>query len=306
MSAISTNALSKSFGNLEAVRDVTLDVAEGEVFGLIGPNGAGKTTLIRLLCGLYTPTAGGGSVLGLDIARERSRIRAQVGYMSQSNGLYGDLSVDENIRLYADLYGVRDPAWIDQVRHWLSLQDVGRHVVATLPTGVRQRAALAAVMAHHPRLMVLDEPTSGVDPVARESMWDLLGEIARGGVTVLVTTHVMAEARRCDRLALITGGRLVATDEPETLIRRSGVAIVVVDASPWGEAFARIQALWPGATLFGTRTHIPVERGEVVEPRVREVLADLDVRSIAWREPSMEDAFIALVAAAGAVTVTDH
>jgi ABC-2 type transport system ATP-binding protein len=298
VSAVSTRSLSKSFGGLEAVRDVTLEVDEGEVFGLIGPNGAGKTTLIRLLCGLYTPSAGRGSVLGLDIAHERARIRERVGYMSQSNGLYADLSVDENIRLYADLYGVRDPTWIDEVRRWLQLQDVGREVVATLPTGVRQRAALAAALAHRPRLMVLDEPTSGVDLVAREAMWDLLGEIARGGVTVLVTTHVMAEARRCDRLALIAEGRLVATGAPQELIGRSGVVIVVVEASPWGEAFARVQSLWPAATLFGTRTHIPVTRGEVVEPRVREVLTGLDVRSITWREPSMEDAFIALVAAA--------
>ncbi|MGC8509855.1 MAG: ATP-binding cassette domain-containing protein [Acidimicrobiales bacterium] len=298
MSAVSTSSLSKSFGELEAVHDVTLEVGAGEVFGLIGPNGAGKTTLIRLLCGLYTPSAGHGSVLGLDIARERARIRERVGYMSQSNGLYGDLSVDENIRLYADLYGVHDPAWIAQVRHWLALQDVGRQVVADLPTGVRQRAALAAVLAHRPQLMVLDEPTSGVDLVAREAMWDLLGEIARGGVTVLVTTHVMAEARRCDRLALIAEGRLVASGAPEELIRRSDVVIAVVDASPWSEAFARVQSLWPAATLFGRRTHIPVPRGEVVEPRVRHVLSGLEVRSVTWREPSMEDAFIALVAAA--------
>jgi ABC-2 type transport system ATP-binding protein len=298
VSAVSTTSLCKSFGNLEAVRDVTLEVGDGEVFGLIGPNGAGKTTLIRLLCGLYTPSAGQGSVLGLDIAREQARIRERVGYMSQSNGLYADLSVDENIRLYAELYGVRDPAWTAQVRRWLSLQDVGRRVVATLPTGVRQRAALAAALAHRPRLMVLDEPTSGVDLVAREAMWDLLGEIARGGVTVLVTTHVMAEARRCDRLALIAEGRLVATGAPEELIRRSDVVIAVVDASPWSEAFARVQSLWPTATLFGTRTHIPVARGEEVEPRVRRVLSGLEVRSVTWREPSMEDAFIALVAAA--------
>ncbi len=298
MNAIATSSLSKSFAGLEAVRDVTLEVGEGEVFGLIGPNGAGKTTLIRLLCGLYTPTAGHGTVLGWDIAREQAHIRERVGYMSQSNGLYADLSVDENIRLYADLYGVRDPDWIARVRHWLALQDVGRQVVADLPTGVRQRAALAAVLAHRPRLMVLDEPTSGVDLVAREAMWDLLGEIARGGVTVVVTTHVMAEARRCDRLALIAEGRLVATGAPAELIRRSGVVIAVVDASPWDEAFVRVQSLWPAATLFGTRTHIPVARGEVVEPRVREVLAHVAVRSVTWREPSMEDAFIALVSAA--------
>jgi ABC-2 type transport system ATP-binding protein len=293
--AVSTSGLGKNFGDHVAVSDVTLEVNAGEVYGLIGPNGAGKTTLIRLLCGLFTPSAGEGTVLGLDIARDRVRIRERVGYMSQGFGLYGDLSVDENLRFYADIYGVRDPAHIDAVHRRLGLENAGRQVVGELPTGVRQRCALAAVLVHRPQLVVLDEPTSGVDPVARDTMWMLVRELADEGVTALVTTHIMPEAQRCDRLALLAESRLVAQGTPDELISRSGLTIVAVDAVPWPEAFARLQARWPGAALYGTHVHIPVERRGAEEQLIRELLIGLEVRSLTWQPPTMEDTFIALV-----------
>lgn len=296
--AVTTTKLSKRFGDQLAVSDVSLEVDAGEVYGLIGPNGAGKTTFIRMLCGLFTPSSGEGTVLGFDIARERARIRERVGYMSQGFGLYGDLSVDENLRFYADVYGVRDPVYAAAVRRRLGLEEMGRLVVADLATGVRQRCALAAVLVHRPQLMVLDEPTSGVDPVARDNLWQFVRELAAEGVTALVTTHVMPEAQRCDRLALLADGRLVAAGTPDELIARSGLTIVAVDAVPWAEAFARLRARWPGAALYGTRVHVPVAGQGVEERSLREVLAGLDVRSVAWQAPTMEDAFIALVDAA--------
>ena len=295
MSAITTSGLTKSFAGRAALSDVTFDVNDAEVYGLIGPNGAGKTTLIRLLCGLYRPSAGTGTVLGLDIERERSQIRANVGYMSQGNGLYGDLTVAENLRFYAAVYGVREEARLREVTDWLGLDDVAHHLVADLPTGLRQRTAFAAAVVHRPRIVVLDEPTSGVDPLARDTMWELVRSVAAQGVTALVTTHVMAEAQRCDRLALLADSRLIAAGTPEELVAGSGLAIVRVDASPWTEAFARLRSRWPGAALYGTRVHLPIRQGDAEERQIRDVLAGLELRSLTWQPPSIEDAFIALV-----------
>ncbi len=287
--------LSKRFGDVTVVDDLTFDVAEGEVFGLIGPNGAGKTTLIRMLCGLFTPSGGRATVLGFDVAHDQRRIRERVGYMSQGFGLYGDLSVDENLRFYADVYGVRDSAYVDAVRARLGLVEVRHLVVDDLPTGVRQRSALAAVLVHQPQLIVLDEPTSGVDPVARDGMWRLVRELAREGVTALVTTHVMPEAAQCDRLALLAGGRLVAAGTPEDLIDRSQLTVAEISVSSWKEAFARLQMRWPSAALHGTRIHIPVADHSIDERDIRHTLEGLEVRSLIWQSPTMEDAFIALV-----------
>jgi ABC-type multidrug transport system ATPase subunit len=300
VTAIATNALTKSFADHVAVEDVTFDVRSGEVYGLIGPNGAGKTTLIRMLCGLYRPSSGSGSVLGLDIERDRALIRARVGYMSQGNGLYGDLTVGENLRFYGDVYGVRDGARAREVARWLGVDDVLGQVVATLSTGLRQRAALAAVLVHRPDLVVLDEPTSGVDPVARDTMWALVREIAAQGVTALVTTHVMPEAERCDRLALLADSRLIAAGTPHELVERSGLTVARIEAAPWSEAFARLRAHFPDAALYGTRVHIPVAGSGVGEREIRDVLAGLEVRSLTWRAPSIEDAFIALVGSTAA------
>lgn len=292
---VSTSKLTKTFGKQIAVADVSLEVNSGEVYGLIGPNGAGKTTLIRMLCGLFTPTAGEGTVLGFNISRDQARIRERIGYMSQGFGLYSDLSVDENLRFYADIYGVRDPDYIAKVRERLGLEDVGSHVVGDLSTGIRQRSALAAALVHRPQLVVLDEPTSGVDPVARDTIWQLVRELVSEGLTALVTTHVMPEAQRCDRLALLAEGRLVAAGTPNELVERSGLKVACIDANPWREAFALLQARWPESALYGTRIHIPVSGHGAEEQAMREVLEGLEVRSLNWQPPSMEDAFITLV-----------
>ncbi len=298
--AVRTRGLTKHFGDRVAVEEVSLEINVGEVYGLIGPNGAGKTTFIRMLCGLFTPTAGEGTVLGFDIAHERGSIRERVGYMSQGFGLYGDMSVDDNLRFYADLFGVRDRAYINGVRQRLGLDEAGRTVVADLATGLRQRCALAAVLVHRPQLVVLDEPTSGVDPVARDTMWQFVRELASEGVTALVTTHVMPEAARCDRLALLAESRLIAAGTPDELIVRSGLSVVAVDAVPWPEAFARLQRRWPAAALYGTRVHIPVGGTDAPDAQIRKVLDGLEVRSISRQAPTMEDAFIGLVDGASA------
>lgn len=293
--SVSVQGLSKSFGRIEAVDDVSLDVGSGEVFGLVGPNGAGKTTFIRMLCGLYSPSRGTGTVLGFDIERDQPRIRQRIGYMSQGAGLYDELTVDENLRFFADAYGTRDPRYITEVRRRLGLAPVAHTKAVNLPTGLRQRTALAAALVHRPQLIVLDEPTSGVDPVARDEIWQLVRELANEGVTALVTTHVMPEAERCDRLALLAGGRLIATGSPTELVDRSGVTIAKISATPWREAFTRLKAIWPAATMHGTSVHIPVTGHGAEEEDLRRALATLHVRSLTWQRPTMEDAFLRLV-----------
>ncbi len=293
MSAIATHGLTRRFGAFTAVDDVDLDVATGEIFGLLGPNGAGKTTLIRLLCGLYAPSAGSATVLGLDLAGERERIRPQIGYMSQSFSLYSELTVDENLRFYNDVYGGVAPSRVAAVCDQLELTGQARHArVADLPTGLRQRAALAAAVLHDPRLVFLDEPTSGVDPRARRSFWALISGLAHAGTTVLVTTHAMVEAELCDRAGLMISGRLIAVGTPAELTARTGLRILQVDAEPWQTAYRRLKARWPGASLHGRQTHVPFREEEDVERTARDLLAGLVTRAVRITAPTLEDAFV--------------
>ncbi len=294
MSAIATHGLTRRFGAFTAVDGVDLDVATGEIFGLLGPNGAGKTTLIRLLCGLYAPSAGAATVLGLDLASERERIRPQIGYMSQAFSLYSELTVDENLRFYIDVYGGgAGPGRVTAVCDQLELTAQTRHTrVADLPTGLRQRAALAAAVLHEPRLVFLDEPTSGVDPRARRSFWGLIGALARGGTTVLVTTHAMAEAELCGRVGLMIAGRLIAVGTPAELTAGTGLRILEVDAEPWQTAYARLKARWSGASLYGRHTHVPFRGEEDVEAVAAGLLGGLVTRGMRVGAPTLEDAFV--------------
>jgi ABC-2 type transport system ATP-binding protein len=296
MSAIETRELSRRFGAVPVVDSVSFAVERGEVFGLLGPNGAGKTTLIRLLCGLLAPSAGGASVLGLDLARDREQIRTRIGYMSQVFSLYDELSIDENLRFFAEVYGVQNPQRLNDVRALVGLEHLGRSHVCDLPTGQRQRTALGAAILHQPELVFLDEPTSGVDPRARVAFWEIIGRLSAQGVTCLVTTHAMAEAEHCDRLAFMSAGRMVAIGTPVELKQTAGLTIVQVEGQPWQEVFRRLQGRWPRASLYGTRVHIPSVGGSVSEGDVRTVLDGLTVRSIATVPASLEDAFVGFIA----------
>jgi ABC-2 type transport system ATP-binding protein len=293
MNAISTRGLTRRFGDLTAVDRVELDVTAGEIFGLLGPNGAGKTTLVRLLCGLYAPSAGSATVLELDLEREREQIRSQIGYMSQSFSLYGELTVEENLRFYSDLYGGSSAARVGALCDQLALTaDARRTRVAELPTGLRQRAALAGAVLHEPRLVFLDEPTSGVDPRARRSFWSLIADLAHAGTTVLVTTHAMAEAELCDRVALMTAGRLVALGTPSELIAQTGMRILEVDGEPWQAVYRRLKARWPGALLHGTRTRVPFSGEREIQRTARGLLGGLPTPMMTIGAPSLEDAFV--------------
>jgi ABC-2 type transport system ATP-binding protein len=233
MAAVETRGLTRLFKRRVALDHATLEVRAGEILGLVGPNGAGKTTLLRVLCAILRPTAGVALVLGHDVVTEPDEVRRRIGYMSQAFSLYTELTIAENLAFYGDVYGVVSPRRYDDVCAMVGLDaHEAQTVVGQLPTGRRQRAALAAAVLHSPALLFLDEPTSGVDPAGRRDFWSLMRTLAGAGTTIVVSTHVMAEAERCDRVALMAEGRVLACDTPEQLRRSAGSLIAGTGAPP--------------------------------------------------------------------------
>jgi len=223
--AVVTRALRKEFGELVAVESLDLTIRRGEVFGLLGPNGSGKTTTIRMLCGLLVPTSGDASVVGFDIRTQSEDLRRNIGYMSQRYGLYDELTVYENIRFYASVYGLRGDA--REARIQVLMEDLGLtprrdQMAGTLSGGWKQRLALACATAHEPQMLFLDEPTAGVDPAARRRFWQITYDLAKAGTTILVTTHYMDEAARCERVALLSRGHLIALGTPDEVTKQFG------------------------------------------------------------------------------------
>ena len=220
---ITLTELTKRFGHFTAVDHLSLSVHQGEIFGFLGPNGAGKSTTIRMLCGIITPTSGAGHVAGFDLFRGSERIKQSIGYMSQKFSLYPDLTPFENIRFYLGIYNVPQPDWPERIE-WVftmtRLSTVRDRPTRELPPGWRQRLALGCALLHRPRLLFLDEPTSGVDPITRRHFWDFIRQLTAQGVTVFVTTHYMDEARHCDRVVMINAGRIVAAGSPAEIVAR--------------------------------------------------------------------------------------
>ncbi len=227
--AVRTEKLRKTYGVLVAVESLDLQIKRGEVFGLLGPNGSGKTTTIRMLCGLVTPTSGHADVVGVDVVQSPEAVRRRIGYMSQRYGLYDDLTVEENLRFYSAVYGLvgRDrEARLKAHMDTLGLVSRARQLAGGLSGGWKQRLALACATAHQPDLLFLDEPTAGVDPAARRLFWQTIYELAARGTTVLVTTHYMDEAERCQRLAFLSRGHLIAVGTPNDVVTQFGAASV--------------------------------------------------------------------------------
>jgi ABC-2 type transport system ATP-binding protein len=221
---IRTIGLTKRFGSFTAVDNVTFDVRPGDIVGYLGPNGSGKTTTIRLLCGLLLPSAGTALVLGIDVVKQPEEVKCQIGYMSQKFALYDDLTVSENLEFYAGVYGVPptvEKQRLDEIYQMAGLQDRTNSRTSTLSGGWRQRLALGCALVHKPPLLFLDEPTSGVDPVARREFWDLIYQLAEGGTTIFVTTHYMDEAEHCSRVGFMHSGHLLAFDSPHDLKKTS-------------------------------------------------------------------------------------
>ncbi len=223
--AVETHDLTRRFGSLTAVRQLTLRIEKGEVFGLLGPNGSGKTTTIRMLCGLLEPSAGWAMVAGIDVTVAPEQIKQRIGYMSQTFGLYEDLTVAENLDFYAGVYGLKGNARserLGEVIDFIGLTGRLRQLAGQLSGGWKQRLALGCALLHRPVVLFLDEPTAGVDPAARRNFWRAIYELARQGTTVLVTTHYMDEAERCARLAMMSGGHLIALGTPAEVAAQFG------------------------------------------------------------------------------------
>ncbi|MHB0912773.1 MAG: ABC transporter ATP-binding protein [Armatimonadota bacterium] len=216
MNAVESRELTKRFDDFIAVDAITFDVPKGSIFGMLGPNGSGKSTTIRMLCGLLDPTSGTATVAGTDVRRDPDRVKAQIGYMSQKFSLYSDLTARENLRFFAGVYGVGE-AKLNEVVEQTGLSGACDTLAGDLSTGIRQRLGLACAILHDPAIIFLDEPTSGADPVSRRRFWDLIYEVTERGATVIVTTHYMDEAERCDRLILLSDGRIIASGTPAEL-----------------------------------------------------------------------------------------
>ncbi|HEV8398821.1 MAG TPA: ABC transporter ATP-binding protein [Gemmatimonadales bacterium] len=222
---VETRGLTRRFGPITAVRDLTLQIAGGEVFGLLGPNGSGKTTTIRMLCGLIAPSAGTATVAGIDVIASPDRVKERIGYMSQKFGLYDDLTVAENMDFYGGIYGLKDAGRtgrIAEVVAFLGLERRLGQLAGTLSGGWKQRLALACALMHQPALLFLDEPTAGVDPAARRSFWRTIHTLAKAGTTVIVTTHYMDEAAQCGRVAMMSQGHLIALGTPTEVAAQVG------------------------------------------------------------------------------------
>jgi ABC-2 type transport system ATP-binding protein len=233
---ISVKNLSKSFNGKPAVQNISLQVNRGDIFGFLGPNGSGKTTTIRMISGLLTPDAGSGTCMGFDIARESDCIKEKIGYMTQRFSLYDDLTIEENLDFSARLYQVDDAKdKVERALRELKLQERRKQLTGTLSGGWKQRLALTACLLHEPDLLLLDEPTAGVDPKARREFWDEIKKLSLQGVTTLVSTHYMDEAARCNQLAFIAEGKLLITGSPEEIIKNSGV-----DTNNLEEVFVRL------------------------------------------------------------------
>ena len=311
MSAITTNQLTVKFGDFTAVDRVSINVESGEIYGFLGPNGSGKTTLIKTLCGLITPASGTGQVLGYDCSRQADEIRQRVGYMSQNFSLYQDLTVSENIDFYAGVYGLRG----EQLRRRRDEAIARTHLepylnrrAGRLSGGWKQRLALACAFIHQPRLLFLDEPTAGIDPVARRDLWDLLFQLSSEGVTFFVTTHYMDEAERCTRVGYIYLSRLIANGSPAVLKRLPEVsppgtrrvevltqATSATSATSGALAAIKRRPYTISATIFGQSIHLLMDQAVTL----RQVEDDLRAEGFAaplTREisPSLEDVFVTL------------
>jgi ABC-2 type transport system ATP-binding protein len=297
--AVSLEHVAKAYGPVQAIADLSLSIASGEMFGLIGPDGAGKTTTIRLMCGLLAADKGSVRVLGLDPRGEHRKLTDAVGYLSQTFSLYADLSIDENVAFFAEIHGMRDyAARRDRLLDMTQLTPFRQRLAGQLSGGMKQKLALACTLVHQPRIILLDEPTTGVDPVSRREFWKLLSEFLAQGITIVMSTPYLDEAERCSRVALLHNGRLLAMDAPAALRKTLPGKLFEVIAPDHRKA-ARVIPTLAGVEsveMFGERAHVRTKTDAGIDAsRLQDALrADgVETTSVRPLTPSLEDVFVA-------------
>ncbi len=309
MEALKLVHLTRSFGAVRAVEDLTFAVAQGEIFGLVGPDGAGKTTTMRLLTGVMEPSGGEAWVMGKHVVREAEAVKDDIGYMSQRFGLYPDLTVDENIHFYADLYGVpaRDREHkIHDLLSFSNLTPFKKRQAGRLSGGMKQKLGLACALIHTPKVLFLDEPTNGVDPVSRRDFWRILYSLLKEGVTIFVSTAYLDEAERCHRVALLHQGRLLACDTPDRVktLMRGTILEVRVNRAREAAALLKQRVKAESIGLFGDRIHVvTMDRAQTAHevPAVLQT-GGFTLQGLRPIEPSLEDVFVSVLTSEGAVS----
>jgi ABC-2 type transport system ATP-binding protein len=297
---ILTHALSRTFGPVMAVKSMDITVEEGEMFGLVGPDGAGKTTTLRMLCGILTPTSGSATILGMDILTQADSIKRHIGYLSQRFSLYGDLTVDENIEFFAEINKVYDYRQRrEELLEFTRLLPFRSRLAERLSGGMKQKLALACTLIHTPRIIFLDEPTTGVDPVSRRDFWKILQSLIRQGITIVMTTPYLDETERCTRVAMMSRGSIIQVDTPMKLKELMTGEIVEIVCHPVRGALEVVRPLLliREVQAFGDRLNVVVENAGRDVPSLLSVLKDHNVTVTGWRtvDPSLENVFISLL-----------
>jgi ABC-2 type transport system ATP-binding protein len=301
--AVSVKDLEKRFGAFTAVNKINFEVKEGEIFGFLGPNGAGKSTTIRMLCGIISPTSGSGQVGGYDVIKEQYKIKEHIGYMSQKFSLYDDLTVKENIDFYSGIYKIparEKKERFEETIHTAGLEGKESNLTSTLAGGWKQRLALGCALIHKPRIIFLDEPTSGVDPITRANFWGIIKKLSSLGVTVFVTTHYMDEAENCNRMVLIYHGTIIAAGSPEEMktkcMQNEVLEIELANSQSWLESVSKIKGV-KEAALFGATIHAVVYDSSLAIAEIkgllsREKAGEFNVNKIL---PTLEDVFVSSI-----------
>lgn len=301
--AVSVQNLEKKFGSFTAVNRVSFEVKRGEIFGFLGPNGAGKSTTIRMLCGILAPTSGNGTVGGYDINKQQEEIKQHIGYMSQKFSLYDDLTVEENIDFYSGIYKIPRNERKERKEHIIKLAEVEEFrgkLTRSLSGGWKQRIALACAILHKPKMIFLDEPTSGVDPITRANFWAIIKEMAKGGITVFVTTHYMDEAENCNRMTLIYKGTIIAMGTPKEMktnfMKDEVLEVCLQGNEAWMEKLQGLNVV-KEAALFGSTIHAVVENSKEAIPAIKKLAKEDNIKDckITRIEPTLEDVFVSAI-----------
>ncbi|MEW6062203.1 MAG: ABC transporter ATP-binding protein [Bacteroidota bacterium] len=301
MNALSISNVSKRFGTITAIDNLSLEVNKGEMFALVGPDGVGKTTLIRMLCGIVKPDSGSISVLGFDVTKQSDEVKKRIGYLSQKFSLYGDLTIDENIEFFAEIHGVWDyKARRDELLEFTRLTPFRTRLAEKLSGGMKQKLALACTLIHTPEIIFLDEPTTGVDPVSRRDFWKVLSSLLRTGITIVMTTPYLDEAERCHRVALMNEGKIVILGTPAEVKKEMKGEIIEIVCSNIRAAFAVLKKheLVREIQAFGDRLHVVVEESARDAKMLLHLLHSNSITVSDWRvvKPTLENVFISLMA----------